>query len=393
MKLLVDDPIVLSRVFHLAMDAATQAEAWGSLCDEIAEAHDAAAFMVFAYDLQSHKSPLFLGSRAVWEEAAEMRSRVERGEVEEDKAGYETVMRASPGAVLSEPEFFGLARGETPPPNAYRDAVLRAVGASARFGMKLNAIGPFLDVAIYHSRDGGESRHDALQAEARLLQPLLSKTLETTRILAALTRTYALLLELFDRLDFAVAFCDGTGRVLNANRRFTDMAAERDGLIVNQGAIAAPRPGATRAIRACIAAALDGGANEGALATVLPRRSGRGPLFLRTSPVSDPARDGPGAVALVLLLDPEDESRVSAEGLAAFGVLSPAELEVCRHLVRGLGTDEVAQVRDTSVETARGQVKSIRAKLGLGSRLDLLRLAVSTTPPVDVGGGHPPDGG
>lgn len=141
---------------------------------------------------------------------------------------------------------------------------------------------------------------------------------------------------------------------------------------------------APQALCDCLAAAPTGAVAPPALSTVLPRRLGRAPLLLGAAPASDPGRDGRHSAALVLLLDPEDEDRVSSEGLAAFGVLSPAELDICCHLARGLATDEVALVRETSVETARGQVESIRGKLGVRSRLDLLRLALATTPPVDM---------
>ncbi len=392
MKSFLQDAEDLSGIFALGMEAAVDPGAWRALCDRVAAMHDAAAFMVFAYDLQSHAAPLFHGSRAAWEEAARFREKFQQEGVEDDRRGYETLSRSAAGRILNEAEFFGLPRAAQAPPNELRDRVLETVGARARFGMKLNDIGPFLDVAIYHSRRDGAAHHDRLQEEARILQPILSKTLETGRVVAALTGSYALLLDLFDRLDFAVAFCDGSGRILSANRRLGEMAGERDGLTTAQGLLVAGTPQATQALRDCLAAALTGAAAPSALSTVLPRRAGRAPLLLRAAPASDPGRDGRHSAALVLVLDPEDEDRVSSEGLAAFGVLSPAELDICRHLVRGLATDEVARVRETSVETARGQVKSIRGKLGVRSRLDLLRLALATTPPVDMDA-HPPRGG
>jgi DNA-binding CsgD family transcriptional regulator len=392
MKSLKTDPEALSKLFILAMEAAVNSDAWRAICDHTAEIHDAAAFMVFAYDLKAHAAPIFFGSRAAWEEAAPFREQFQEEGAEDDRRGYGTLSRAGAGVILNEAEFCGLPKDADPPPSAYRESLLSTVGARARFGMKLNDIGPFLDVAIYHSLQDGPAHHDRLMGDAAIVQPILAKTLETSRVVAALAGSYALLLDLFDRLDFAVAFCDAAGRVLNANRRLHGMVGERDGLVLVGGSLAAGTPEATRALRDCVASALTGAAEPSALATALPRRSGRVPLLLRAAPVNDPGRDRPQGVALVLALDPEDDTGLSSEGFAAFGLLSPAELDVCRHLVRGLDAGGIAQARETSVETARGQVKTIRAKLGVASRLELLRLALATTPRLDLGS-RPPDGG
>ena len=81
-------------------------------------------------------------------------------------------------------------------------------------------------------------------------------------------------------------------------------------------------------------------------------------------------------------MDPEGEGRIDASGLAAFGVLSPAELEVCDLLVRGFETPAIAERRGTGLETARLQIKAAAAKLACRSRLDLVRLAMAARPPM-----------
>jgi DNA-binding CsgD family transcriptional regulator len=78
-------------------------------------------------------------------------------------------------------------------------------------------------------------------------------------------------------------------------------------------------------------------------------------------------------VTLLVAINPEADSRVSAEGLAAFGLLSAAELDVCRHLVRGLSLADLAARRDTGLETLRSQSKAVQAKLACRGRLDIDR--------------------
>ena len=86
--------------------------------------------------------------------------------------------------------------------------------------------------------------------------------------------------------------------------------------------------------------------------------------------------------ALLVVLDPDDSSQVSADGIAAMGLLSPAEAEICDLIVRGFSMTEIARHRDRSLETIRNQSKAVLAKTDCQSRLDLLRLAMMTRSPV-----------
>jgi DNA-binding CsgD family transcriptional regulator len=84
---------------------------------------------------------------------------------------------------------------------------------------------------------------------------------------------------------------------------------------------------------------------------------------------------------LLLVVDPEATDRVNADGIHALGVLSQAELDVCRMVVDGHSTAEIAERRGTSAQTATDQIKSALAKLSCATRLDIVRLAMATRPP------------
>jgi DNA-binding CsgD family transcriptional regulator len=231
-----------------------------------------------------------------------------------------------------------------------------------------------------------------LSEGARFLHPLLTKTLETSRTFEALAQSYSLLLDLFDKLDFAVAFCDSTNRLLVANAHLRALATERIGLYIGNDVVEGETVEVSARIRACICAALQGESEPSRLCTTLPRKDGGSPLLLRAAPMRERQVSRDSSVALVVVLDPENESRISVDGLAAFNLLSPAELDVCRLLVRVIPTGEIAEHRSTGLETTRSQIKSAQAKLGCTSRLDLLRLALVTTAPFKDNG-FPPSGG
>ncbi|MCA3486843.1 MAG: helix-turn-helix transcriptional regulator, partial [Rhodobacter sp.] len=118
------------------------------------------------------------------------------------------------------------------------------------------------------------------------------------------------------------------------------------------------------------------------------------PYVVRGAPVRADRIDRKGGLlALLLVLDPDDEGRVTARGLGALGILTRTELEVCELLVRGFSLTEIAQIRDKSPETIKDRSKSVIAKLVCRSRLDLVRLALATNPPLRDFTGDPPAGG
>ena len=364
-----------------AVDAAARPEAWIHLCDLVADRIRAAAFMVIAQDLIGGAKPMMVVSTVSdGPGLAKILGEAERGEDVEERRNYEAVAQPPPGHVLAERDVYGLSAGAPLPPNAWRDRVLHLTGGKDRSAMRLNEYGPFVDCAISH--DGmANASSPPMTAIAPFLFPLLARTLESSRVVAALAASHARLMTLFDRLDFGAAFCTPDGRVLTANAAFRCIAADRDGLWEASGVVGADDPVALVALREALAAAVRPDASPGKLTLMLPRRSGRLPLVVRAAPVRE--RDlGPASAVLLVVLDPEDGERIDASGLSAFGVLSPAEVEVCDLLVRGFETPGIAERRGTGIETARDQIKSAAAKLACRSRLDLVRLAMAARVPV-----------
>ncbi|MFY0733733.1 helix-turn-helix transcriptional regulator [Aurantimonas sp. NFXS3] len=59
--------------------------------------------------------------------------------------------------------------------------------------------------------------------------------------------------------------------------------------------------------------------------------------------------------------------------------LTPAEADVMAHLAEGLTSEQIADRRDTSVMTARTQLKSIYSKLGVSGRIQAVRVAANSS--------------
>ncbi len=372
-------PEAVGELALAAIEAVARPETWTDLCDRVAHEIDARAFFVIAYDLDTHAMPRVFGSSAIHSPAGVALSKAGRlGAGAEDGPLYEKIARQSPGRVMSEHDLYCLPEDEPLPSNPWRERMLSVTGGHARCLMKLNDVGPFLDCAAVHDRNV-VSGH--LSAISPIVYPILSRALATTRTVATLSKSYARLMSLFDRLDFGAAFCTPDGQVLAANPAFRCITSDCDGLNEMSGMIYGGEFGASAALRSMLATAARADAGPEGLTLTIPRRSSPLPLVLHAAPVSEKEL-GPATAVLLVALDPEDDRRLNTRGLAAFEVLTPSELEVCEFVIRGYETGTISTRRDTSRDTTRDHIKAATAKLSCRSRLDLLRLAMASSTPL-----------
>jgi DNA-binding CsgD family transcriptional regulator len=105
-------------------------------------------------------------------------------------------------------------------------------------------------------------------------------------------------------------------------------------------------------------------------ATAVVRSDSIGPVVIRGS-VLTPAGGAESGVAI--LLEPAGSADLAPQILAVAG-LTAREREVTSLLLSGVGTGEIAQGLWISPHTVRGHVKSVFAKLGVRSRVELCAL-------------------
>ena len=365
----------------LAVEVATRPEAWDPFCDRVADALGQTAFMVFEYDLVQHRAPAFHGSDRCRTVLAPHVETLLAGGGEADHAAYVALADMEAGIPLCERELTQLQPGDPIPSNPWRDAVMAASGARIRFGMKLNDIGPHMDVAAFHLAEDSRTAADRIRAAGPSIYAMLARAIDTGRAIRGLTDSYRRMLTLFDRLDFAAAFVDGSGRVAQANAAFLQMARDKDGLVAPGGVLGATAPRDHAPLATALADAVTLTAPSVATLT-LTRKSGSLPLVLRIMPVREDDVARGATMALVVALDPERNAQVDADGLSAFGVLTEQELATCDLLVRGHPAMEIAYRTGGTVDRVRADIASSTAKLSCRTRLDLLRLAMTTSAPV-----------
>jgi DNA-binding CsgD family transcriptional regulator len=385
-----------AQAHRIAVDVVHRPDRWPELCDAVSEALDATAFMVFEFDFARFAAPVFRGSAAIVG-AAPLVNATMRGDLPQvEREGYARFASFPAGQLVGEYECYDLDHDRDLPPNPYRDAVLAVSGATARSVMRLNDIGPWIDVAALHLRCPAADLPLAAREDAEGMLTAVARSIEGARTLRGLNRSGGALIDAFDRLDFGAAVCEPAGRVILSNGTFRAMAADRDGLTDLGGIAGATHPADRAALAAALAAGPDPAAPPAQGLCRLSRRSGRLPLIARAVPLGrheiGQAASVAGPVVLLLVVDPEEEGRVDATGIAALDCLTPAELDVCALVVAGHPMPGIAAARGTSVVSATEQVKSALMKLACHSRTDILRLAMATRAPGATDGAAPQAG-
>ena len=210
-----------------------------------------------------------------------------------------------------------------------------------------------------------------------LFVPHVAKVIELNRPFRILERRFNAVLAALDRFHVGVCILSRTGDLIVSNRAARRVLDAKDGLRVDMR-------GKLRCIDAktdnelaqaveniCTPSGIRGLNSE--YKTVASRSAGRDQLLIEISPLTDPndeiGNDLLGAV--VFIIDPEDKAIVSTQGLQSLYGLTGAEAEVGRLIVEGHGTGDIADIRNVSMETIRGQVKALFGKTGVSKRSEL----------------------
>ena len=118
---------------------------------------------------------------------------------------------------------------------------------------------------------------------------------------------------------------------------------------------------------------------------VIKRPSGKDAYVLELSPLCDSNdeidKNFKGAIGFVI--DPSQGRRIDTHGIQQVYGLTKTEAIVCKLLAEGYSTQDMADLRNVSLETIRSQIKTILEKTATNSRIELVRLALTVNPPIE----------
>jgi len=224
--------------------------------------------------------------------------------------------------------------------------------------------------------------------DLRPLLPHMAKAVAIGRTFNQLKDRYHAVLAVLDKVAVGLVLALESGEIVVANREAERIFSLHDGIGKSRTNRLSLRDGdETAQLQAHISAmarTASGGAGAAERVMRLMRPSGHYPFLVEVMPLRDSGaeigRDLHGA--LIILVDPENQTDLNIAGFAALHELAPAETQVCDLLIRGYQAPEIAEIRATSLSTARNQIAAVYLKTATRRRGDLIRLVIRTLPPI-----------
>jgi DNA-binding CsgD family transcriptional regulator len=263
------------------------------------------------------------------------------------------------------------------------------LGIKHRFTSPLNHRKAYVDLVTFHFGDLNQTQLQGSLARASIFLPHLAKVVEISRPFSLLKARFDAVLSVLDRFHLGVAIFSSSGSLVLSNQAAQKILERRDGLGLGKNNLSATAAmDKTIELKQAFIMAnqvMDNGDFEQPSQVIVPRRSGATPYIVDVSPLRNREIDlkavFKGVVAIIV--DPDDHQIIDTSGLELLYSLTNAEKEVCRLLVSGLSTTEIADTRGTNPETTRKQINMLLNKTESRGRSELVHLAHSINLPVD----------
>ena len=284
---------------------------------------------------------------------------------------------------ITDEQAFGMP-GDEIPGNIFTS---ENFGLNRKAGVRLTDTPIWLDGMSLNFRTGRGNITPEEDATSQLFLPHFAKAVEISRPFLLLQKRYQAILNVLDHLQIGIVIVDAHGNIVMANREADNVLSANNGISPNREKrlqLADSDLQGQLQQRITSASQTDH-PDRYAPVLAVPKRDGELPWLLEVFPLTNIDGDlsSPFRGAAVFITDPSRKEIISTAGLAALFGLTDAENEVCEMLTKGLRVAEVAEERNTSVDTTRSQIKTLFSKTETTSQSDLVRLALKVNLPVD----------
>jgi DNA-binding CsgD family transcriptional regulator len=257
---------------------------------------------------------------------------------------------------------------------AFYNEFVRPTGGWYSVGVRQER-GSSFSLAVCRGRRAG----DFDIADARVLQtlvPHIARVLDLRRRLHAAEDRATELTQLIDRLETGVILTDSAARPVLANTRAQKIAAEHDGLALDDDGLAGATATATRRLRDAVAAAGRGLVVD-SVQVRLERPSQRLPLLLTVLPIWRLGTGVPGTAAprvAIFIAEPDKPAAIDALALVETFRLTRRECEIAVLLADGLDLAAIASRLGLGMATVRDHLNHVFGKTGMRSQPALVSL-------------------
>lgn len=374
----------LHKILPRIYDAALNETHWRGALDAVAEATEAKGAVLFALDKVGLPFAVQQFSSAYRPEY--LQYYIENLAKYEEE-GFQKLMSLPVRTFVMDTEIWpDVARHGNRPDYEW---MRKNVGILRRGSARLNDLPGFVDTVGLQFPDSMEQIPRELIEYGELLFPHLAKAVELHRSFAILKSRFDAVLGALDHVKIGVCITSGHGDVIVSNKEARRIIDIGDGLTLGRDSrLRCSDPSVEARLANAIREAVltvKGSSNTHETLIGVKRRSCLVPLLLEVSPLSDSVGELDPTLrgAIVFIIDPQNPRPFSTRAVSqAFG-LSTALAEVCNRMVDGYTDKEIADMRGVSVETIRSQMKAVYEKTHTRRRADLVRVALSVTPPID----------
>lgn len=184
----------------------------------------------------------------------------------------------------------------------------------------------------------------------------------------------------------AVLVVDQDGRVLTANAAGANILKANDGLSLDRhGCLKAASGDGSKRLKAVLEGAhspkVNGNFPFGGIC-LLGRPSGRRPLQVLASPLSEKPGFGRDRLTIVFLTDPDEPVNVNESALQQLFDLTPAEAAVASRIAAGESVENICEALRITVNTCRTHLKRIYSKTGTSRQGELVNLILTSIAPL-----------
>lgn len=234
----------------------------------------------------------------------------------------------------------------------------------------------FSAISIQHAKRQGPFEKSDLERYAPIV-PHLIRAVRLRKELLLLRNQHRIHMDAIYSLPFAIAFLDPTGRIIENSPAAAALLRAEQGIVQKGGRIRAVFSDDDRRLqRAIFSAGIDPTARAACGDTVaVKRQNGRLPLSINVIPMRSPEIFvTAGSVCMLAIFDPESSPKPAVVAVQKALQLTEAEALLACILFTGVSLQEAAKRLNVSVNTCKSQLKSIYAKTGCRSQVDLAKM-------------------
>ncbi len=262
------------------------------------------------------------------------------------------------------------------------------VGIFRRLVSRLNDNSRWFDCITFQFDNKYHKIPEHSYTRAQELIPHLAQAIEHGRINHRLNVMYRAVLGALDHVRIGMCVVLDNGEVIVANKEAKRLLDMNDGLSLSAtGHLYCDSTELSAEIghAATMLSNTAKGINSQAIYSLkIPRKSVDSEFLLEITALRDCRSEIETGLsgALLTVIDTEKKYQLDLSVFGRAYKLTDAELKVTELIIAGLENQEIADDRGVKVSTIKAQVKSIRVKTGVTSRVQLLRLVLQTDPPI-----------